>query len=107
MEQVKRWYLQRLLDRKLTPDTSSVKLVKEIRSREEFLRSCYDEKLDHLNSYEFVRMMAVDGCFIIQFLRLKRKVKDPGNDDPVFKVTGVYVLSTVYSTSQQNQERIL
>ncbi|CAN6572883.1 unnamed protein product [Malus baccata var. baccata] len=88
MEQVKRWYLQRLLDRKPTPDTSLVKLVKEIRSREEFLRSCYDEKLDHLNSYEFVKMMVVDGCFIIQFLRMDDKFKYL--DDPVFSVPGVY-----------------
>ncbi|XP_048422330.1 UPF0481 protein At3g47200-like [Pyrus x bretschneideri] len=89
MEQIKQWYLQGLLDRKPTPETSLVKLVKEIRSREEFLRSCYDEKLD-LNSYELVKMMVVDGCFIIRFLRMDNAFEDPGIDDPVFSVPGVY-----------------
>ncbi|KAM1078331.1 hypothetical protein ACFX19_026017 [Malus domestica] len=50
MEQIKLRNLQRLLDRKPTLDTSLVKFVKKIRSREEFLRSCYDQKIDHLSS---------------------------------------------------------
>ncbi|KAM0957290.1 hypothetical protein ACFX2A_025961 [Malus domestica] len=68
MEQIKLWNLQRLLNRKPTPDTSLVKFVKEIRSREEFLRSCYDEKFDHLSSNQFVEMMVVDGCFILELM---------------------------------------
>ncbi|KAM1114296.1 UPF0481 protein At3g47200-like [Malus sylvestris] len=92
MEQVKHWYLQGLLDCKPTPDTSLVslvELVKAIRSMEEFLRSCYNEKLD-LNSYDFVKMMVVDGCFIIRFLRMDNRFEQPGNDDPVFRVPRVY-----------------
>ncbi|KAM1189591.1 hypothetical protein ACFX2J_025247 [Malus domestica] len=79
MEQIKLWNLQRLLDRKPTPDTSLVKFVKEIRSREEFLRRCYDEKIDHLSSDQFVEMMVVDGCFIIQVIRacMVNKDRDP------------------------------
>ncbi|CAN6572870.1 unnamed protein product [Malus baccata var. baccata] len=69
MEQTKLRYLLHLLNRKPTPDTSLGKFVKEIRSREEFLRKCYEEKSYHLSSYEFVEMMVVDGCFILELLR--------------------------------------
>ncbi|KAM1132568.1 hypothetical protein FF1_046948 [Malus domestica] len=68
MEQTKLRYLRSLLDRKPTPDTSLGKFVKEIRSREEFLRNCYDEKFD-LSSDNFVEMMVVDGCYILELLR--------------------------------------
>ncbi|XP_068304071.1 UPF0481 protein At3g47200-like [Pyrus communis] len=70
MEQIKLWNLQCLLKREPTPDTSLVKFVKEIRSREEFLRNCYDVKLgNHLSSDQFVEMMVVDGCFLLEFIR--------------------------------------
>ncbi|KAB2604376.1 hypothetical protein D8674_039568 [Pyrus ussuriensis x Pyrus communis] len=75
MEQVKLWNLQCLLECKPTPDTSLVKFVKEIRSKEEFLRNCYDEKLgDHLSSDQFVEMMVVDGCFILELLRERNPI---------------------------------
>ncbi|KAM1166174.1 hypothetical protein ACFX2G_025940 [Malus domestica] len=76
MEQIKLRNLQRLIHRKPTPDTSLVKFVKKIRSREEFLRSCYDQKIDHLSSDQFVEMMVVDGCFIIQVIRACMMNKD-------------------------------
>ncbi|KAM1374903.1 hypothetical protein ACFX2I_025404 [Malus domestica] len=67
MEQIKLWNLQCLLKR---TDTSLVKFVKEIRSREEFLRNCYDEGfVDHLSSDKFVEMMVVDGCFLLELIR--------------------------------------
>ncbi|KAM1275681.1 hypothetical protein ACFX13_026070 [Malus domestica] len=70
MEQIKLWNLQCLLKRQPTPETCLVKFVEEIRSKEEFLRNCYDEKLgDHLSSDQFVEMMVVDGCFILELIR--------------------------------------
>ncbi|KAB2612197.1 hypothetical protein D8674_041702 [Pyrus ussuriensis x Pyrus communis] len=62
MEQMKLWNLECHLDCKPTPDTSLVK------SREEFLRNCYDEKFD-LSSDNFVEMMVVDGCYILELFR--------------------------------------
>ncbi|KAM2917243.1 hypothetical protein FF1_046066 [Malus domestica] len=80
MEQIKLRNLQRLLSRKLTPGTSLVKFVKEVRSREKFLRSCYDEEIDHLSSDQFVKMMVVVGCFIIQLIREYRR-EDEDDDN--------------------------
>ncbi|XP_068303833.1 UPF0481 protein At3g47200-like [Pyrus communis] len=87
MEQVKLWNLQCLLKRKPTPDTSLVKFVKEIRSKEEFLRNCYDEKLgDHLSSDQFVEMMVVDGCFILELIRKRNPIS---RDHDVFSMKGM------------------
>ncbi|KAM2585140.1 hypothetical protein TB2_046044 [Malus domestica] len=84
MEQIKLRNLQRLLGRKLTPGTSLVKFVKEVSSREKFLRSCYDEEIDHLSSDQFVKMMVVVGCFIIQLIR--EYCQEDEDDDNVFSM---------------------
>ncbi|KAM1189590.1 hypothetical protein ACFX2J_025246 [Malus domestica] len=84
MEQIKLWNLQCLLKRKPTPDTSLVKFVKEIRSKEELLRNCYDEKLgDHLSSDQFVEMMVVDGCFLLELIRERNPIS---RDHDVFSM---------------------
>ncbi|KAM2855110.1 hypothetical protein FF1_025471 [Malus domestica] len=75
IEQIKLWNLQCLLKSKPTPDTSLVMFVKEIRSREEFLHNCYDEMFDyHLSSDQFVEMMVVDGCFILELIRRRNPI---------------------------------
>ncbi|VVA32746.1 PREDICTED: UPF0481 [Prunus dulcis] len=83
MEVIKSWYLHCLLDRKPTPTTGLEDFVGAIRDMEQDCRDCYEENID-LTSDEFVEMMVVDGCFIIELFRKfsgEVLIKD---DDPVF-----------------------
>ncbi|XP_008229160.1 PREDICTED: UPF0481 protein At3g47200-like [Prunus mume] len=83
MEVIKSWYLHCLLERKPTPTTVLEDFVGAIRDMEQDYRDCYEENID-LTSDEFVEMMVVDGCFIIELFR-KFSGKVPiENNDPVF-----------------------
>ncbi|ONI17072.1 hypothetical protein PRUPE_3G136500 [Prunus persica] len=68
MEVIKSWYLHCLLERKPTPTTVLEDFVGAIRDMEQYCRDCYEENID-LTSDEFVEMMVVDGCFIIELFR--------------------------------------
>ncbi|XP_006646010.2 UPF0481 protein At3g47200-like [Oryza brachyantha] len=46
---------------------SASDLVAEIRSLEAQARACYSDPVDDLNSDEFVQMLLLDGCFILEF----------------------------------------
>ncbi|KAM1111793.1 hypothetical protein ACFX2B_044126 [Malus domestica] len=47
-------------------------------------RNCYAEPLDHLNKIDFVEMMVLDGCFLIElFRRLYILELDENENDPV------------------------
>ncbi|XP_062009685.1 UPF0481 protein At3g47200-like [Rosa rugosa] len=67
MERIKLCYLHCLLNRTPTPDTTLKHLVKRVRAIEQACRDCYDEKID-MSSHQFVEMMVVDGCFVIEFM---------------------------------------
>ncbi|VVA19862.1 PREDICTED: UPF0481 [Prunus dulcis] len=82
MEKVKRIYFRRLfepntdddsmLSVKETADPEMMQLLddakKAMQELEERARRCYSEESE-LSSEEFVKMMLIDGCFIIEFLR--------------------------------------
>lgn len=66
--EVQKWrYLHALLNRKPNLEASLGKCVKELRECERKARNCYAEKESiKMNLDEFVTMMLVDGCFIIE-----------------------------------------
>ncbi|KAF8377985.1 hypothetical protein HHK36_029317 [Tetracentron sinense] len=78
MEKIKLWYLQDLLSRAPTPNTSLEVFIKHIRGLENFARDCYAEPIHDLEGDKFVEMMVVDGCFIIELLR-----KNPAKTVPI------------------------
>ncbi|KAL2541254.1 Plant protein of unknown function (DUF247) [Abeliophyllum distichum] len=81
MEQHKVRYLKLVLQRK---DESSVaRYITAIRRLEDRARKFYAEDI-RLKDHEFVKMLLLDGCFIIEFLR-KFRSKDYGDDDPIFQ----------------------
>ncbi|KAM1062125.1 hypothetical protein ACFX14_026393 [Malus domestica] len=82
MEEIKRWYLHSLLERKPTPKTSLECFVEEIGRIEQKHRDCYGEKFD-IYSGKFVEMMVLDGCFIIELLRRCDKLVPWDDDDPL------------------------
>lgn len=92
MEEIKQWYLHCLLERRGNQEASMMSFVKGIRSMEKYCRDCYGEKVN-LSSDDFVEIMVVDGCFIIELFR--KYITDakagkcatkvfPERDDPVF-----------------------
>ncbi|KAF6153872.1 hypothetical protein GIB67_001105 [Kingdonia uniflora] len=92
MEEHKRRYLLRLLgltsqdNRILQPCSPKESyprlesLAAAMKLLERKTRECYYETFD-IDSDDFVQMMAIDGCFIIELLRLYHKVNV---DDPIF-----------------------
>ncbi|KAM5583773.1 UPF0481 protein [Rosa sericea] len=83
MEEIKLLYLHSLLDRKPTPQTSLENFVREIRSMEGDCGDCYDGKIN-ASSDEFVEMMVVDTCFIIELFRKFSGEVPKEENDPVF-----------------------
>ncbi|OAY55398.1 UPF0481 protein At3g47200 [Manihot esculenta] len=79
MEDHKIRYLQSLLQRSAQKDVS--RYVQTIRSLEERARKCYAEPLS-FDHDEFVEMMLIDGCFIIEFIC---KLKQNDKEDPLLR----------------------
>ncbi|XXG44917.1 hypothetical protein AAC387_Pa02g0146 [Persea americana] len=87
MEELKWHYLGKFLSRKPEKDLQMyVKLMKKL---EREARSCYKGNIE-LESEEFVRMMVLDGCFIIQLLLqledgfLYEREDGFGLEDPIY-----------------------
>ncbi|KAK3426919.1 UPF0481 protein At3g47200 [Eucalyptus grandis] len=65
-------------------------LVKAMQKLETKTRACYSEKFDQIHSKDFVWMMVVDGCFVVELLRLYNnhvRTKSTGEAnvaDPIF-----------------------
>ncbi|KAI3469636.1 hypothetical protein Pfo_026299 [Paulownia fortunei] len=82
MEKHKYRYLKRLLERK--NEASPERYVAAVAGMEERARKCYAEHID-LNKNDFVKLMVLDGCFLIELLRYHglRNLREP--DDPIFR----------------------
>lgn len=76
MESFKLRFLARFLNRfkhKDDPDTEKSlfdKLEEAMKELESEVRKCYVESFDNLSSNEFVQMIVLDGCFILEVLLL-------------------------------------
>ncbi|KAF5473605.1 hypothetical protein F2P56_010205, partial [Juglans regia] len=88
IEEHKWRYLHSLLSRTKPMGITLEDYLKSIHSVEKDARECYSEAI-HLSTDEFLEMMVLDGCFIIE---LFRKVNDPvlfGPDDPLATMTWI------------------
>ncbi|MFS8004201.1 hypothetical protein Hanom_Chr13g01222911 [Helianthus anomalus] len=65
MEERKWKYLNTLLLRAVNADARLEKCVEVLKTMEDRARKCYGDEI-HMTSDEFVEMMLVDGCFIIE-----------------------------------------
>ncbi|KAM5553017.1 UPF0481 protein [Rosa sericea] len=93
MERVKTRYLNEILTdmNNITLEELTTEVIKlsDQKNEGEFEKRAsdfYAEPLDHISSEDFIGMMIVDGCFLIQ---LFRKCVDPklrASDDPVFNM---------------------
>lgn len=85
MERFKYWYLGCLLDRAPTPEARLECLFKVIGSNVQYCLDCYSEKEDGMSIGEFVEMMILDGCFVVELFRKKAGIAPRHLDDPIFK----------------------
>lgn len=84
MEDHKWRYLNTLLSRKPNLELILDKCVSALKGLENKVRKCYAENIDAFGSDDLVKMMLVDGCFIIELL-LKYSFKGlKRRDDPFF-----------------------
>ncbi|KAK9280957.1 hypothetical protein L1049_003848 [Liquidambar formosana] len=121
MDQHKLWYLRSLLVRK-KDDTTLERYISELNKLQIEARSCYADFIS-LNDDEFVEMMLLDGCFIIEFVRngYLKYVRSEAIHDPIFEANGIeyqirrdimllenqlphFVLSTFYNMTKDQEE---
>ncbi|KAL5724168.1 hypothetical protein ACHQM5_007461 [Ranunculus cassubicifolius] len=86
-EQYKIWYLHSFISR--NPDVQLSDFVNAIRKIEIILRECYAEPIK-LSSDDFVRMMILDGCFIIELLsKYQEEESKTDSNDCLFMATWI------------------
>ncbi|KAF2320842.1 hypothetical protein GH714_031216 [Hevea brasiliensis] len=88
-EKIKLWYLDCLIARAPTPETSLECFIKSIRANVKSCLECYGEEVLKLTNDEFVEIMVIDGCFIIEFFRRNANIVPKSMDDPLFKMPWV------------------
>ncbi|KAF3435212.1 hypothetical protein FNV43_RR22299 [Rhamnella rubrinervis] len=84
MEKVKRWYLRTLLSR---VNISMLSLIKGTAVIESRARECYQEPIEvNDEKNEFLEMMIMDGCFLIELFRKEACPNLRSLDDPIFNM---------------------
>ncbi|XP_019058249.1 PREDICTED: UPF0481 protein At3g47200-like isoform X2 [Tarenaya hassleriana] len=81
MEEHKLRYLQSFIPR---TDLSIEELVETVRTWEERARNCYAEPLK-LSSHDFVKMMIIDGSFLVELILKFRYPELVGESDRIYK----------------------
>jgi hypothetical protein len=89
MEKIKLWYLNCLLDRAPTMRTTLKCFVEAIGRIEQECRACYAEEI-LVPEKDFIEMLVVDGCFILELFRKGSGEVQPDIEDPVFYTHWMY-----------------
>jgi hypothetical protein len=82
-ENVKAKYLQRLTSRSYTPHTILRTLISSIMEVEKDACEYYAEAINY-NLEEFVKILVIDGCFLIELFRKKANLVLREEDDHIF-----------------------
>ncbi|GMN37832.1 hypothetical protein TIFTF001_042700 [Ficus carica] len=85
-QKIKLMYLDDLITGFEDPDTVLETLVGAMREVQQKARDCYGDPFDHISADEFVKILVLDGCFLIQLFR-KTADEKLQKDDPVFTVS--------------------
>ncbi|GLT33112.1 hypothetical protein SLA2020_077250 [Shorea laevis] len=85
-QNIKLKYLEGLLTRTGNPKTMLRQCISEIKTKEKEARECYAEEID-MSEEEFVEMLVLDGCFIIELLRKDANQVQKDRDDPIFSMS--------------------
>ncbi|KAM6549618.1 hypothetical protein CsatB_021294 [Cannabis sativa] len=86
-QEIKLRYLHELISRfpNTNPKTKLSELTTAIRGIQEEARECYDGSID-MSMDEFVKVMVIDGCFLIEYFRKTEYKNLVGKNDPIFGV---------------------
>ncbi|KAL3740212.1 hypothetical protein ACJRO7_021483 [Eucalyptus globulus] len=68
LQEHKRIYLRTMLDQTQPHSVGLEDLINTVAPKVEMIRQCYSESTECFSGPDLVKMMVVDGCFIIQFL---------------------------------------
>ncbi|GKV37536.1 hypothetical protein SLEP1_g45558 [Rubroshorea leprosula] len=85
IEEHKWRFLGSILNRIKVKGLTLEDLLKAVESREKEARECYSENLD-MGTDEFVEMLVLDGCFIIELFRKVANLVPSDPDDPIFSM---------------------
>ncbi|KAM7267184.1 hypothetical protein ACFE04_009350 [Oxalis oulophora] len=85
-DKIKLKYLRNLLGRSTFPNEQLRKIVQSINEIEPELRNCYAERIE-FSKEDFVQILVVDGCFILELLRKDAKLVPIDEDDPIFTMS--------------------
>ncbi|XP_035546528.1 uncharacterized protein LOC108994244 [Juglans regia] len=97
IEKIKLQYLQCLISRLHTLETSEkrvIDLVKSIEEVEKVARQYYAESIEYTPE-EFVKILLIDGCFIIELFRKLAYDELREKEDPIFTMS--YMLQFLYN----------
>ncbi|XP_004305910.1 PREDICTED: UPF0481 protein At3g47200-like [Fragaria vesca subsp. vesca] len=83
VEKVKEWYLKCLLERPTTTITLD-SLIEGMKELEREARGRYSDPRNDLDQNDFIRMLILDGCFLIELFRKARDESRQDYDDPIF-----------------------
>jgi hypothetical protein len=50
-------------------------------------RECYVEAIDYINPEQLVKILVIDGCFLIELFRKKANLVPREEDDPIFTMS--------------------
>ncbi|KAM3713338.1 hypothetical protein ACJW30_01G249800 [Castanea mollissima] len=89
MEAIKSNYLQGLISRSPFPEEMLRNLIMSISDVEREVRECYAKPLNY-SPDEFVKILVVDGRFIIELFRKDADEKLRGVDDPIFNMLSMH-----------------
>lgn len=90
MIQEHKWrFLGSLLSRTQNKGLVLEDYFRAVKSMEDRARECYSEVIN-LNSDEFVEMLVLDGCFIVELFRIVCGVVKTDPNDPIFALSWVF-----------------
>ncbi|KAK7825100.1 upf0481 protein [Quercus suber] len=82
-EKIKRMYLEGLFSRSPSPEKMLRDLINSVKHVEREVRECYSGPIGY-SPDEFVKILVIDGCFIIELFRKMTAEKPIELDDPIF-----------------------
>ncbi|XP_002509542.2 UPF0481 protein At3g47200 [Ricinus communis] len=88
-EKIKYKYLRGLINRSENPKKKLREFIEAIQRIESEARECYAGLVKY-NPDEFVKMLVVDGCFLIELFRKDSKLVPRDEDDPVFTMSCIF-----------------
>ncbi|KAJ6754434.1 PROTEIN putative (DUF247)-RELATED-RELATED [Salix purpurea] len=85
-EKIKLKYLKHLLSREYERGVTLEELYESTREIEKEARSCYAGTID-VDVEDFVRLLVIDGCFLIELFRKDKDIGLREDDDPIFNMS--------------------